>query len=108
MMLTSWPKDEQMYPNRWDENADLTLPSGSIDWHQVLDDDHHWDVTQVHEYPFRMAGELLWPNPHLMVFDGSVCMICQSPFGPEECFQVGSCGAQFHPQYLIGNMIKKH
>ena len=54
-----------------------------------------------------MAGEKLWPNPHAMVFDGSGCAICQCPFGPEGCFQVGSCGAQFHPQCLIGNMIKK-
>ena len=54
----------------------------------------------------RMTGEKLWPNPHPMVFDGSVCAICQCPFGPEGCFQVGSCGAQFHPQCLIGNMIK--
>ena len=107
MMLTSWPEDEQMYPSRWDRDNEWTMPSGSIDWRQVTDPDHHWDVTQVHEYPFRMRGELLWPNPHTMVFDGSACAICQSPFGPEGCFQVGSCGAQFHPQCLIGNMIKK-
>jgi hypothetical protein len=107
MMLTSWPEDERMYPSRWDENHDLTLPNGSINWRQLTDEDHHWDMTQVHEYPFRMAGLLLWPNPHSMVFDGSVCMVCQSPFGPEGCFQVGSCGAQFHPQCLISNMIKK-
>jgi chromosome segregation ATPase len=49
MMLTSWPEDEQMYPSRWDENNDLTLPNGSIDWWQMTDEDHHWDVTQVHE-----------------------------------------------------------
>jgi hypothetical protein len=105
MMLTSWPEDEQMYPSWWDE-CNWTLPSGSIDWKQVPDEDHHWDMQQVHEYPVRMTGEKLWPNPHPMVFDGSVCAICQCPFGPEGCFQVGSCGAQFHPQCLIGNMIK--
>jgi hypothetical protein len=44
MMLTSWPEDEQMYPSRWDENREWTLPSGSIDWQQVSDEDHHWDV----------------------------------------------------------------
>jgi hypothetical protein len=92
MMIMSWPEDKQMYPSRWDENNELTLPNGSIDWRQMTDKDHHWDVTQVHEYPFRMAGELLWPNPYLMVFDGSMCAICQSAFGPEGCFQVGSCG----------------
>ena len=105
-MLTSWPEDEHMYHNRWDITNEWTLPNGSIDWRQVTDPDHHWDVTQVHEYPFRMRGELLWPNPHTMVFDGTACAICQCPFGPEGCFQVGLCGAQFHPQCLIWNMIK--
>jgi len=107
MMLTSWPEEEQMYPSWWDENKEWTLPSGSIDWQQMPDEDHHWDVQQMHNYPFRMTGQKLWPNPHTMVSDGSVCAICQCPFGPERCFQVGSCGAQFHPQCLIGNMIKK-
>jgi hypothetical protein len=64
----------------------------------VPDEDYHWDVHAVHKYPLRMTGEKLWPNPHTMVFDGSVCAICQCPFGLERCFQVGSCGAQFHPQ----------
>ena len=59
MMLTSWPEDEQMYPSRWDETNEWTLPIGSIDWRQVTDEDHHWDVTQVHQYPARMTGELL-------------------------------------------------
>ena len=106
MMLTSWPEDEVMYPSRWDDHPELQMPSGSIDWHQVADGDHNWNTEQTHEYPFRMRGQKLWPNPHPMVFDGSMCAICQSPFGPEGCFQVGSCGAQFHPQCLIGNMIK--
>jgi hypothetical protein len=107
MMLTSWPKDEQMYPKRWDENNEWTLPNGSIDWQQVTNEDLHWDVQELREYPVRMRGELLWPNPHAMVFDESGCAICQCPFGPERYFQVGSCGAQFHPHCLIGNMIKK-
>ena len=91
MMLTSWPEDEQMYPTWWNE-YNWTLPSGSIDWQQVPDENHHWDMQQVHEYSFRMIGEKLWPNPHPMVFYGSVCGICQCASGPEGCFQVGSCG----------------
>ena len=49
----------------------------------------------------------MWPNPHLMVADGSRCTLCQNPFGPEGCFTVGSRGAQFHPPCLISCMIKK-
>jgi hypothetical protein len=58
-MITSWQEDKQMYFSRWDENNDLTLPNGNIDWVQMTEENHHWDVTQGHEYPFRMAGELL-------------------------------------------------
>ena len=95
-MLTSYPEDEQMYASMWDENRKWTLPSGNIDWQQVSDEDHHWDVEQVHEYPFHMTGEKLWPDPHAMVSDGFIYAICQYPFGPEGCFQVGSCGVLFH------------
>ena len=106
MMLTSWPEDEQMYPSRWDENKEWTLASRSLDWQQVTDEDYHWNVEQEHEYPYQMAGQKLWPNPHPMVSNGSVCAICQSAIGLEGCFQVGSYGTQFHPQCFIGNMIR--
>ena len=82
------------------------MPSGSIDWQKVPEEDHYWNVQLVHEYPLRITGKKLWPNPHAMVFDESVCAIYQCPFGPEECFQVGLYGVQFHPQCLIENMIK--
>ena len=59
----------------------------------------------MHAYPYHMIGQRLWPNPHPMVSNGMVCAYCQSPFGPEECYQVRSCGGQFHPQCLIRNMI---
>lgn len=107
LMLTSWPDQEHMYPSRWDDEDDLKLPNGSYDWRQLTDSDHHWDVTQVHEYPYSMRGELLWPGPHPMVFDGTKCAICSNPFGPEGCFQVGSCGGQFHPPCLIESMIRR-
>ena len=42
-----------------------------------------------------------------MVTDGSRCNVCQAPFGLEGCFQVGLCGAQFHPHCLIIHMIKR-
>jgi hypothetical protein len=82
-MLTSWPEDDVMYPSWWDEIKEWTLLSGSIDWQKVPDDDHHWDVHIVHKYLYRMTGEKLWPNLHTMVIDGSVCAICQCPFGLE-------------------------
>ena len=40
-----------------------------------------------------------------MVSNGSLYGYRQSPFGPEGCYQVKSCGGQFHPQCLIRNMI---
>ena len=108
MMLTSWPKDEKMYPGTWDDlDPPRTLMNRSINWKEVKEEDHHWNVEQTHAYPYHIVGQKLWPNPHSMVSDGSMCMICQAPFGPEGCFQVGSCGAQFHPQCLITNMIKR-
>ena len=107
MMLTLWPEDEKMYPITWDDqDPPLTLRSGSINWKQVEEEDHHWDVEQTH-VSGHMAGHKLWPNPHSMVSDGSRCIVCQAPFGPEGCFQVGSCGAQFHPHCRITHMIKR-
>ena len=106
MLLTSWPDEETMYHHNW-WFADLParMPNGSIDWKLVKEADHHWNVDEMHAYPDSAVGQKLWPNPHIMVSDGSVCAYCQSPFGPEGCYQVGSCGDQFHPQCLIRNMI---
>ena len=81
------------------------MANGSIDWERVTEADHHWNVEEVHAYPYHMVGQKLRPNPHPMVSDGTVCAYCQSPFGPEGCYQVGSCEGQFHPQCLIRNMI---
>ena len=81
------------------------MPNGSIDWKRVKEADHHWNVEEPHAYPDSMIGQKIWPNPHLMISDGTVCTYCQSPFGPNGCYQVRSCGGQFHPQPLICNMI---
>ena len=61
----------------------------------------------MHAYPDSMVGQKLWPNPHVMVSDGTVCVYYQSPFGLEGCYQVGSYGDQFHSQCLIRNMIER-
>ena len=107
-MLTSWPDKETMYKdNWWIVDPPVQLDNGSIDWKRVMEADHRWDVEKVHAYPYHMIGQKLWPNPHPMVSDGLVCDYCQSPFGPEGCYQVGSCEGQFHPQYLIHNMIER-
>ena len=106
MLLTSWPAEETMYHDNWwtaDPRAQMT--NGSIDWERVTKVDHDWNVQEVHAFPYHMVGQKLWPNPDTMVSDGTVCAYCQSPFGPEGCYQIGSCGGQFHLQCLIRNMI---
>ena len=106
MLLTSWPDEETMYhDNWWFADPPARMPNGSIDWKLVKEADQYWNVDELHAYPDSMVGQKLWPNPHVMVSDGSVCAYCQSPFGSEGCYQVGSCGGQFHPQCLIRNMI---
>ena len=98
MLLTSWPDEETMYhDNWWFANPPARISNGSIDWKLVKEADHHWNVDKVHAYSDSMVGQKLWPNPLVMVSDGTVCAYCQSPFGPEECYQVGSYGGQFHP-----------
>ena len=68
---------------------------------------HNFDAEKQYDYPARLRGTKMWLNPHLMVANGSRCTLCQNPFGPEGCFTVESCGAQFHPPCLISYMIKK-
>ena len=106
MLLTSWPDEETMYhDNWWTADPPARMLNGSIDWKRVTEADHHWNVEELHAYPDSMVGQKLSPNPQLIVSDGMVCMYCQSPFGPEGCYQVGSCGGQFQPQCLIRNII---
>ena len=106
MMLTLWSDEETMYKdNWWTIDPPVRLDNGSIDWKHVTNADHCWDVEEVHAYLYQMIGQKLWPNLHPMVSNGLVCGYCQSPFDPEGCYEVGSCGDQFHPQCLIYNMI---
>lgn len=104
LQLTSWPLEDTMYKDEWEN---LLNENGSIHWNLVEEEDHRWDPTQLTEYPYTEAGLKVWPNPDKMLFDGSRCCLCQNPFGPEGCFQVGTCGAQFHPPCLINCMIGK-
>jgi hypothetical protein len=73
----------------------------------IEDPTHNWDADEVHQYPTSYRGQKLWPNPHALVTDGSTCVYCCNAFGPEGCFTVGSCGAQFHPPCLIAGMLRK-
>jgi hypothetical protein len=109
LLLTSWPREEQMFPNNWN-HADpsvFTENNVSIDWKVITEDDHHWDIEEVHDYPVSSVGTKLWSTPHRMVSDGSSCPICSNPYGPEGCYQVGSCGHRYHPQCLIKYMIQR-
>ena len=61
----------------------------------------------MHSYPYHMIDQKLWPSLYPMINDRSVCGYCQSPLGPEGCYQVVSYGGQFHSQCLIPNMIER-
>ena len=106
LLLTSWPLEETMYISEWAANA-YQASSGSLYWHLIEHETHNFDAEKQYDYPAYLRGTKMWPNPHPMVADGSRCILCQNPFGPEGCFMVGSCGAQFHPPCLISCMIKK-
>jgi hypothetical protein len=107
LLLTSWPRDETMYPISWDEMDSLVKPdNNSIDWKLITEDDHRWNNEEVHDHPIDMIGKPLWQRPHPMTSDGSSCPICENPWGPEGCFTIGSCGHSFHPHCLIKSMIR--
>ena len=89
MLLTSWPEEETMYhDNWWTTDLPAQMANGSIDWERVTEADHHWNVEELHAYPDRMVGQKLWPNPHPMVSNETVCAYCQSPFGPEDAIKL--------------------
>ena len=106
LLLTSWPLEETIYISEWTADA-YQAPSGSLYWHLMEDETHNFDAKKQYDYPARLQGTKMWPNPHPMVVDGSRCTLCQNPFGPEGCFTVGSCEVQFHLPYLISYMIKR-
>ena len=92
MLLTSWLDEETMYHNNW-WIADLPtrLANGSIDWERVTKVDHHWNVQEVHAYPYHMVGEKLYPNPHPMISDGIVCTYCIFAFPIKVDFSQSFC-----------------
>ena len=92
LLLTLWLLEETMYIPEWAADA-YQAPSGSLYWHLIKDKTHNFDAEKQHDYPARLRGTKMWPNPHPMVADGSRCTLCQNPFGPMGCFTVGSCGA---------------
>ena len=78
MQLTSWPDEETMYhDNWWTTDPPARMPNGSIDWTCVKKADHYWNVEELHAYLDSMVGQKFWPNPHVMVSDGTVCTYCQ-------------------------------
>lgn len=97
LLLTSWPVISSMYPPGWEDLPGG--PEGSIRWELVPGRDHNWNLDQL------QGLVKVWPEPHEMVRDGSLCSICQNGFGPEGCYQVGSCRDRFHPQCIIPHMI---
>ena len=95
-MLTSWPDEETMYKdNWWTTDPQVRLDNGSIDWKRVTEADHCWNVEEVHAYPYYMIGKS-FGQIHTQWLEMDQCDYCQSPFGLEGCYLVGSCGGRFH------------
>ncbi|CAM6103138.1 unnamed protein product [Calypogeia fissa] len=43
------------------------------------------------------------------VEDGTLCVVCRNPFGPEGAHVLGTCGHVFHPPCLVDySMVKRH
>ena len=106
LLLTSWPTAECMYPTNWDDvDPSVFKANGSIDWMRVAEPDHHWNIDE------KVGGtddvHKTWRYANDMTQDGSKCAICQSPWGPEGCYTLGTCGHSYHPQCLIEDMIRK-
>ena len=70
LLLTSRPLEETMYIPEWAADAYQTL-SGSLYWHLIEDETHNFDAEKQHDYPARLRGTKMWPNPHPMMADGS-------------------------------------
>ena len=91
LLLTSWPEIESLYDDEWPTKA-----SGSIDWENVENPLSNWRRT-----------DGWWQVTHPMVDDGDICILCNYPFGPEGCWQLGTCRCKFHVQCLIPHMLSK-
>ena len=103
--LTSWPRVEEMFPN--------TLPTydanSSIDWNSDASLEFQYNTAR-----YRYAAEghvgahpLLWPSVPDFVKDGTTCVMCQEPFGPEGGWSLGTCPHLYHPGCLISHMMTR-
>jgi hypothetical protein len=96
--LTSWEDVDELFPANMpmrDDNPDL------IDWAKL-----GWDyekATSSHDLRGldTVKSRILWPNPGKFVFNGTLCPICQNPFGPEGGWALGSCQCMYHPLCLM-------
>jgi hypothetical protein len=109
LLLTSWPPLQTMYPPEWEDSPGLRSATGSIQWENVAEIDHQWKRDQQWGMGKTKAlrEALTWPVPHDMTSDGSKCIVCFNPFGPEGCYQLGTCKHGFHPCCLIPLMIRR-
>jgi hypothetical protein len=103
--LTSWPRVEEMFPDTLP-----TLPhNSSIDWNAAPNLQFQFNTER---YRYVQPGHrgphpLLWPNVPNFVTNGSICIVCQEPFGPEGGWTVGTCGHVYHPVCLIPYMVTR-
>lgn len=96
--LTSWISSDEMFP------SDLPVTAGEpslIDWAK-LDFDHE-NARSSHDLQLKegVTSRQLWPQPAPWMFDGTKCVMCYNPFGPEGGWALGSCKHMFHPMCLI-------
>jgi hypothetical protein len=103
--LTSWPRVEEMFPD--------TLPhlrgSSSVDWNHDVGLEFQFDHEQYRYSPRLRDGTmpLVWPAVPDFVKDGTMCIICQEPFGPEGGWNLGTCGHLYHPMCLAPHMVTR-
>lgn len=106
--LTSWASPDELFPDSLkmkkivlggDEGQRTTE---IIDWAA-----HGWDHENALSCHVQTEKRRLWPRIATFVEDGSVCIICTCPFGPEGGYHLGSCIHIYHPICLIGLMLSR-
>lgn len=99
LLFIAWPAIEDMF------SEDLTqLENESIDWLGLREPGFQYDTTcSTH----LGGGSILWPTMPHWVLDGSACAVCQCPFRAKDCYLLGTCGSQFHPQCMLLWMMTK-
>ena len=107
--ITSWPLVEELFPDDMPEN----VRDSSIDWNNAPEYGFQFETARYRYGDNDAQGNpvglrpLLWPKVPRYVTDGSVCIMCNCPFGPEGAYSLGTCPHVYHPQCLIPYMVTR-